>query len=115
MENFPEVFLLAILGVRKCHGFKGQIIRKNCQPPKDLVLSMQVHQIWKLHPQSIIWYHHYDNVYFHLTISCVQKHNNKFTIQDVTMAADTFTLLTPKHLCFLHKKGLLEIIVVKHK
>ena len=31
-ENFPEVVLLATLGVRKCHGCKGQIIKKNCQP-----------------------------------------------------------------------------------
>ena len=33
-ENFPEVVLFATLGVRKCHGCKGQIIRKNCQPPQ---------------------------------------------------------------------------------
>ena len=38
-ENFPEVVLLAALGVRRCHGCKGQIIRKNCQPPTDLVFS----------------------------------------------------------------------------
>ena len=40
-ENFPEVVVLATLGVRKCHGCKGQIIKKNCQPPKDLVFHMQ--------------------------------------------------------------------------
>ena len=42
-ENFLEV-LLATLGVRKCHGCKGQIIRKNCQLLKDLVFHMQVLQ-----------------------------------------------------------------------
>ena len=40
-ENFAEVVLLAALGVRKCNGCKGQIIRKNCQPPKDSVFCMQ--------------------------------------------------------------------------
>ena len=44
-------------------------------------------------------------------MSCVYKHNKEMTVEDVTMAIDTFTLLTPKHLHFLHQKGLLEIIV----
>ena len=48
-------------------------------------------------------------------MTCVQKHNNKMTIKDVSMAADTFTLLTSKHLHFLCQKGLLEIIVAKLK
>ena len=61
------------------------------------------------------WQRHYGNVYFHLTISCVQLHNHKITIEDVAMAADTFTLLTCEHLCFLHQQGLLEIILVKLK
>ena len=33
-ENFLEVVLLATLDVRKCHGYKGQIIIKNDSPPK---------------------------------------------------------------------------------
>ena len=39
-ENFPEVVLLATLGVRKCYGCKGQIIRKKCQTPIHLVFHM---------------------------------------------------------------------------
>ena len=39
-ENFPEVVVLAALGVRKCHVCKGQIIRTKCPPPKDLVFYM---------------------------------------------------------------------------
>ena len=31
-ENFPEVVLLALFGVRKCHGCNGQIIRKIASP-----------------------------------------------------------------------------------
>ena len=53
-ENFPEVVLLATLGVRKCQGFKGQIIRKNCQPPIDLVFCMQALQIWRINLQGTI-------------------------------------------------------------
>ena len=33
-ENFPEVILLATLGVRKCHGCKGQIIKKIASPQR---------------------------------------------------------------------------------
>ena len=33
-ENFPEGVLLAVLGVRKSHSCKGQILKQNCQPLK---------------------------------------------------------------------------------
>ena len=33
-ENFLEVVLLDALGVRKCHGCKGQIVKKIASPPK---------------------------------------------------------------------------------
>ena len=41
-ENFPEVVLLAALGVRKCYGYKKEILNKIASPPKDLVFCMQV-------------------------------------------------------------------------
>ena len=40
-ENFPDVVLLAALGVRKWHACKREILKQNCQPPKDLVFHMQ--------------------------------------------------------------------------
>ena len=40
-DNVPEVVLMAALGIRRCHGCKGEILKQNCQPPKDLVLQMQ--------------------------------------------------------------------------
>ena len=55
-ENFPEVVLLATLGVRKCHGCMGQIIRKNCQSLKDLIFHMQALSTWRGNPQSTIWH-----------------------------------------------------------
>ena len=41
-ENFPEVVLLADLGVRRYHGCKNEILKQNCHPPKDFVFHMQV-------------------------------------------------------------------------
>ena len=43
-DNVPEV-LMAALGIRRCHGYKGEILKQNCQPPKDLVFQMQALQI----------------------------------------------------------------------
>ena len=40
-DNVPEVVLMAALGIRRCHGFQGEILKQNCQPPKDLVFRMQ--------------------------------------------------------------------------
>ena len=40
-ENFTEVVLLAALGIRKCYGGKGEIIRTVCPPPKDSVFCLQ--------------------------------------------------------------------------
>ena len=33
-ENFPDIVLLAALGIRKCHGCKGQKIQKSASPQK---------------------------------------------------------------------------------
>ena len=46
-DNVPEVVLMAALGIRRCHGCKGEILKKNCQPPKDLVFWLQALQIWR--------------------------------------------------------------------
>ena len=113
-ENFPEVVLLAALGVRKCHSCKGQTLKTNASPPQIWFFCMQALQIWRSNAQTV-WQRCYRYVYFHLTISCVQLHNHNITIEDVTMAADTFTLLTQGHLFFLCQQGLLEIILVKLK
>ena len=40
-DNVPKVVLMAALGIRRCHGCKGEILKQNCQPPKDLVFWMQ--------------------------------------------------------------------------
>ena len=40
-DNVPEVVLMAALGIRRCHGCKGEILKQNCQSPKDLVFWMQ--------------------------------------------------------------------------
>ena len=40
-DNVPEVVLMAALGIRRCHGCRGEILKQNCQPPKDLVFWMQ--------------------------------------------------------------------------
>ena len=31
-DNVPEVVLMAALGIRRCHGCKGKILKQNCQP-----------------------------------------------------------------------------------
>ena len=40
-DNVPEVVLMGVLGIRRCHGCKGEILKQNWQPPKDLVFRMQ--------------------------------------------------------------------------
>ena len=66
-------------------------------------------------PKTQEWFQCYGDVCFHLNMSCVQKLNTEMTTEDVTIAANTFTLLMPKHLCFLCQKGLLETTVDKLK
>ena len=103
--NFSEGVLLAGLGVRKYHGCKGKFNKKKCLPPKEFPFcrkALQTRQ--ELHQ-------HYNNVYFHLYMSHVKKHSREMTGEDVTIAIDTFTLLTPNHLCFPHQKWFLETIV----
>ena len=51
-DNVPEVVLMAALGIKRCHGCKGEILKQNCQPPKDLVFWMQALQIWRTKGQQ---------------------------------------------------------------
>ena len=64
-DNVPEVVLMAALGLRRCHGCKGEILKQHCQPPKDLVFRMQALWIWRQKGHQE-WQQHYGNVYFHL-------------------------------------------------
>ena len=103
---------MAALGIRRCHGYQGEILKQNYQPPKDLVFQLQALRIWRTKGQQG-WQQHFGNVYFHFKISCLQLHNNQLTIEHVTMAADTFALLSQDHLHFLWQQDLLEIILEK--
>ena len=33
-DNVPEVVLMAALGIRRCHGCQGELLKQNCQPPQ---------------------------------------------------------------------------------
>ena len=33
-DNVPEIVLMAALGIRRCHGCRGEILKQNCQPPQ---------------------------------------------------------------------------------
>ena len=105
---------MAALGIRRCHGCRGEILKQHCQPPKDLVFRMQALRIWRQKGHQE-WQQCYGNVYFHLKISCLQSHNSQLSIENVTMAADTFALLSPDHLHFLCQENLLKTILQKVK
>ena len=113
-DNAPEVVLMAALGIRRCHGCKGEILKQNCQPPKDLVSWMQALQIWRTKGHQD-WQQHYGNVYFHLKISCLRLHNSDISNENIMMSTDTFALLSQDHLRFLWQQNLLETILQKVK
>ena len=87
---------MAGLGIRRCHGCRGEILKQHCQPPKDLVFRRQALRIWR--PKGCQeWQQCYRNVYFHLKISCLQLHNRQLSIENVTMRhcmADTPKVVT---------------------
>ena len=35
-DNVPEVVLMAALGIRRCHGCMGEILKQNCQAPQKI-------------------------------------------------------------------------------
>ena len=93
---------------------QGGNIETKLPAPKDLVFRMQALQIWRTKGHQD-WQQCYGNVYFHLKISCLQLHNSQLSIENVTMAADTFALLSQDHLHFLQQQNLLETILQKVK
>ena len=46
-DNLPQVVLMAALGIRRCHCCQGEILKQNCQSPKDLVFWLQALRIWR--------------------------------------------------------------------
>ena len=100
-ENFSEVVLLATFGVRKCHGCKGQIIRKNCQPPKDSVFlhagpSNMEAKSTKYHLEPMLWQHLFSLNHIRCTEAQQQNehsgcHHGCWHIH----SADTQTLVLP--------------------
>ena len=85
--------------------------------PKDLAFCMQALWIWRDQKQK-----NGTNVMAMFTVSCpyhVYRSTTKtWPLREChhsPINTDTFTLLTPDHLCFLDKKGLLETIVAKLK
>ena len=75
-ENFLEGFLLAGLGVRKCHGCKGGNV-KNKMPAFKRFHILYAGAVNIQGPKTKEWCQHYGNIYFHLTMSCVKSTTRK--------------------------------------
>ena len=93
---------------------RGKLLEQKCPSPKDLVFTCRHFKYGRTKNSrnganftamfTFTWPYH---VY--------RSTKKEMTIEDTTMAMDTFTLLKPKLLCFLYQKGLLEIKVAKPK
>ena len=104
---------MAALGIRRCHGCRGEYWNKIASPPKISYSGCKLFEHGEQRGAKI------GNNAMEMFISIWRYHAcsyiSQLAIENVMMAADTFALLSQDHLSFLRQQNLLETILQKVK
>ena len=114
VENPPTIVLFLGKSISKCQGCLGKIKRDVLTPPKDLCLTCQDFRSYYCQEDKI-QKTYYGNIYFHLTMNCLQRKYPKAVLDDVTIGDDTLCLLSTEHLKYLKVTGFLETALRKKR
>ena len=78
----------------------------NLPHPRDLIFTLKAIRPY-INPKTQQWVHPERNVFFHLDIACLQRHNNTIEIRAATITDDLFMKLSRQQLDFLNEDGIL--------
>jgi hypothetical protein len=109
MENAPKIFLFRG-NIRKCYGCKKDIEHEKLPFPHDVVIQLKA-DIQIKNMRTGQWFNTRSNIYFHPTITCLQKHNASLEARNLVIGDDTILQLHPEQLESLHCRGFLKYIV----
>ena len=93
-----------------CQGCPKEIDSKGMKCPHDLVIRLKAIRPFQ-DVRTKMWIDRIANIYFHLSIQCLQNFSKKFKLEDLRMTQEMFTQIGEAHLKLLAQKGFLEHII----
>ena len=111
-EAFPNPPLItqAFLTISVCHGCPRAINSQDISPPSDLLFKIKAVRPY-MDPRTRYWVDRVANVYFHLSMTCLQKFDPTLKLEDLTMTNEMFCHLSPVHIQHLRTCGFLQHVV----
>ena len=111
-EAFPNPPLItqAFLTISICHGCPRAINSQDISPPSDLLFKIKAVRPY-MDPRTRCWVDRVANVYFHLSMTCLQKFDPTLKLEDLTMTNEMFCHLSPVHIQHLRTCGFLQHVV----
>lgn len=107
--NPPFVTFFGDKSKYKCIGCDKYIFKKDYPHPRDLMFTLKAIRPY-LSPYSHQWKHPEKEGYFHLSLSCLQKHDKTIEMRQATITDQMFMQLSQQQLQFLQNEGILEHI-----
>ena len=111
-DSFPNPPLItqAFLTISVCHGCPRAINSQDISPPNDLLFKLRAVRPY-MDPRTRIWVDRVANVYFHLSMTCLQKFDPTLKLEDLTMTNEMFCPLSEVHVQHLRQKGFLQHVI----
>ncbi len=109
VPNYPTLKMFKG-NIHQCKGYRKELLHSNLQVPNNMVLSMKSREEVK-NPHNNSTFFVNTNLYFHLTMSCVKKHNEGMEARHTQVSDDILQMLTRQHMEVLSQKGFFRLMV----
>ena len=112
--NWPLVKCSGLNNIRKCHGCKKPITAEEKKSPHNLVFGMKgMRMAYAANRKE--FYEREDNVYFHLDMKCLLKHDPQISMHQIAVSDEEFLKLTDENFEVLHGRGFARSIMANKK
>ena len=111
-KNPPIIINPEGLGIHKCAGCKQPITAADQKYPNNMLFKrIGIYGKWLVMQNR--WLNNSYNMYFHLNLSCLRKHDATVELKDLTMNDEFFSKLDRTQMEILQGKGFLCHIAAK--
>ena len=107
--NPPFVTFFGDKSKYKCISCGKYIFKKDFPHPTDLMFTLKAIRPY-LNPHTLRWDQPEKQGFFHLSLNCLQKHDQTIEMRQATITDQMFMQLSQQQLQYLHNEGILEHI-----
>ena len=108
----PPLVTQSFFNITICHGCPYNINSKDLTPPNDLLIKLKAVRPY-MDARTRFWVDKVANVYFHLSLPCLQNFDPTLKIEDISMTNEMFCQIGAAHVQHLRNIGFLDHIVKK--